>query len=101
MVTENQDSDYYTVEVARDLPLSEQLHKANIKICHDVNANVKVFLEDIQFRNGETNRVEDKVRAKLAISFQPSAISWKLYELRVICLRRHWVITLTLLFVVS
>jgi hypothetical protein len=52
MVTENQDPDYYTVEVARDLPLSEQLHKANIKICHDVNANVKVFLEDIQFRNG-------------------------------------------------
>jgi hypothetical protein len=52
MVAENQDSDYYTVEVACDLPLSEQLHKANIQICHDVNANVKVFLEDIQFRNG-------------------------------------------------
>ena len=52
MVTENQDPDYYTVEVARNLPLSEQLHKANIKICHDVNANVKVFLEDIHFRNG-------------------------------------------------
>jgi hypothetical protein len=47
MVAENQDSDYYTVEVARDLPLSEQLHKANIQICHDVNANEKVFLEDI------------------------------------------------------
>jgi hypothetical protein len=52
MVTAKQDSDYYTVEVARDLPLSEQLHKANIQICHDVKANVKVFLEDIQFRNG-------------------------------------------------
>ena len=52
MVAEKQDSDYYTVEVARDLPLSEQLRKANSKICHDVKANVKVFLEDIQFRNG-------------------------------------------------
>ena len=52
MVSDTQDSDYYTVEVARDLPLSEQLHKANIQICHDVNANEKVFLEDIQFRNG-------------------------------------------------
>jgi hypothetical protein len=39
MVAENQDSNYYTVEVDRDLPLSEK-------------ANVKVFLEDIQFRNG-------------------------------------------------
>ena len=38
MVTVKQDSDYYTVEVARDLPLSEQLHKANIQICHDVTS---------------------------------------------------------------
>jgi hypothetical protein len=52
MVTAKQDSEYYTVEVARDLPLSEQLHKANKKICHDVKANVKVFLEDVYFRNG-------------------------------------------------
>lgn len=52
MVTAKQDSDYYTVEVARDLPLSEQLHMANNKICLDVKASVKVFLEDIQFRNG-------------------------------------------------
>ncbi len=34
------------------------------------------------------------------LSFQWSAISWKLDEFRVICLRRHWVITLTLSFVV-
>ena len=52
MAGAKQESDYYTVEVARDLPLSEQLHKANNKICHDVKANEKVFLEDIQFRNG-------------------------------------------------
>ena len=52
MAATKQASEYYTVEVARDLPLSEQLHKANIQICHDVNANEKVFLEDILFRNG-------------------------------------------------
>ena len=52
MVTAKQDSEYYTVEVARDLPLAEQLHKANVQLCHDVNASVKLFLEDIQFRNG-------------------------------------------------
>ena len=52
MVTNTPDSDYYTVEVARDLSLAEQLHKANIQLCQDVNASVKVFLEDIQFRNG-------------------------------------------------
>ena len=52
MVTAKQDSEYYTIEVARDLPLSEQLRKANSKICHDVKTNVKVFLEDIHFRNG-------------------------------------------------
>ena len=52
MVAGTQDSDYYTVEVARDLPLAEQLREANIQLCHDVNASVKLFLEDIQFRNG-------------------------------------------------
>ena len=51
-VADTQDSDYYTVEVARDLPLAEQLHEANIQLCHDVNASVKLFLEDIQFSNG-------------------------------------------------
>jgi len=43
--------------------------------------------------SGETNRVEDKVQSKISYQpfdklrtgFQPSAISWKLYELRVIC----------------
>ena len=52
MVAENQDSNYYTIEVARDLPLSEQLHKPTLQISHDDNANEKVFLEDIQFRTG-------------------------------------------------
>ncbi len=52
MAATKQDSEYYTIEVARDLPLSEQLHMANSKICLDVKASVKVFLEDIQFRNG-------------------------------------------------
>jgi hypothetical protein len=52
MPAEKQDSDYYTVEVARDLPLSEQLHKANTQLCFEVSAEEKVFLEDVQFRNG-------------------------------------------------
>ena len=52
MVTEKQDSDFYTVEVTSDLPLAEQLHRVNIQLCHDVNASVKLFLEDIRFRNG-------------------------------------------------
>ena len=52
MPAEKQDSDYYTVEVARNLPLSEQIHKANIQLCYDVSASEKVFLEDIRFRNG-------------------------------------------------
>jgi len=31
MVTENQDSDYYTVEVARDLPLSEHFIRPTLR----------------------------------------------------------------------
>ena len=52
MSVEEQDFHYYTVEVARDLPLSEQLHKANNQLCYVVGANERVFLEDIHFRNG-------------------------------------------------
>ena len=52
MVAEKQDSHYYTVKVAGDIPLAEQLHKANIQLCYDVSADEKVFLEDIRFRNG-------------------------------------------------
>ena len=52
MAAENQDSNYYTIEVARDLPLSEQLHKANAQLCFEVSVHEKLFLEDIRFRNG-------------------------------------------------
>ena len=52
MPAEKQDSNYYTVEVARDLPLSEQVHRANNQLCYNVDINEKVFLEDIHFRNG-------------------------------------------------
>ena len=52
MVAENQDSNYYTIEVPRDLPLSEQLHKANAQLCFEVSVQEKLFLEDIQIRNG-------------------------------------------------
>jgi hypothetical protein len=47
-----QDRNYYTVEVASDLPLAEQIHMANLQLCYDVSSNEKVFLEDITFRNG-------------------------------------------------
>ena len=52
MPAAKQDSEYYTVEVARNLPLSEQLYEANAKLCFEVGADEKVFLEDIRFRNG-------------------------------------------------
>ncbi|UCG12271.1 MAG: hypothetical protein JSU72_17510 [Deltaproteobacteria bacterium] len=47
-----EDSDYYTIEVPRDLPLAEQLHQANTRLCFEVSATKKVFLEDVRFRNG-------------------------------------------------
>jgi len=46
MPVKKQDSDYYTVEVARDLPLSEQLHRANSKLSFEVSAEERIFLED-------------------------------------------------------
>lgn len=52
MPAEKQDSNYYTVEVARDLPLSEQLREANTQLCFEVSVEEKLFLEDISFRNG-------------------------------------------------
>jgi hypothetical protein len=52
MVAKNQDSNYYTIEVNRDIPLSEQLHKANAQLCFELRVEEKVFLEDIQFKNG-------------------------------------------------
>ena len=42
--------------------------------------------------SGEMNRVEDEFQAKLAIGYQPSAISWKLYELRFICCKLKFAI---------
>jgi len=52
MSDEKQNSECYTIEVARDLPLAEQLHKANIQLCHDLSVKEKVFLEGIRFSNG-------------------------------------------------
>jgi len=52
MPTKNEDSNYYTIEVDRDIPLSEQLHKANAQMCFELRVQEKVFLEDIQFKNG-------------------------------------------------
>lgn len=52
MPVQNQDSNYYIIEVACDLPLSEQLRKANAQLCFEVSVRDKLFLEDIRFRNG-------------------------------------------------
>jgi hypothetical protein len=52
MLAKDQDSTYYTVEVARDLPLPEQLRKANAQMCFELRVEEKVFLEDIDFKNG-------------------------------------------------
>ena len=52
MSTEKQEVDHCTVEVARDLPLSEQLHRANTQLCFEVSAKERMFLEDVRFRNG-------------------------------------------------
>jgi hypothetical protein len=52
MPTIDQNTDYYTIEVASNLPLSEQLHTANAQVCFEVSVREKLFLEDIRFRNG-------------------------------------------------
>ena len=52
MPAEKQDLNYCTVEVAGDLPLSEQIHMANLQLCYHVSSSEKVFLEDITIRNG-------------------------------------------------
>ncbi len=52
MPTEEQDTRIYTVEIGRNLPLSEQLHEANAQICFEAADDEKVRLEEIGFRNG-------------------------------------------------
>ena len=52
MPTEEQDTRFYTVEIGRNLPLSEQLHKVNAQICFEAANDEKVRLEEIGFRNG-------------------------------------------------
>jgi len=52
MTTKYQDSSHYSVEVACDLPLREQLRKANAQMCFELQVEEKVFLEDIHFTNG-------------------------------------------------
>ncbi len=52
MPTEEQDTRFFTVEIARNLPLSEQLHEANAQICFEAADDEKVLLEEIGFRNG-------------------------------------------------
>jgi hypothetical protein len=52
MPTEEQDTRFYSVEIDRNLPLSEQLHEANAQICSEAAGDEKVLLEEIGFRNG-------------------------------------------------
>ena len=52
MLAKDQDSTYYTIEVARDLPLSEQLRKVNAQMCFELPVEEKVFLEEVHFKNG-------------------------------------------------
>jgi hypothetical protein len=52
MPTEEQDTRFYSVEIDRNLPLSEQLHEANAQICFEAADDEKVLLEEIGFRNG-------------------------------------------------
>ncbi len=43
---------FYVVEIARNLPLSKQIHQANAQICSEAAGDEKVLLEEIGFRNG-------------------------------------------------
>ena len=52
MLAHDQDSGHYTIEVARDLPLSEQLRKVNAQMCFELPVEEKVFLEEVHFKNG-------------------------------------------------
>ena len=52
MPAEEQDTRFYTVEIARNLPLSEELHEANDQICFEAADDEKVLLEEIGFQNG-------------------------------------------------
>jgi len=52
MLTEKKDAQFYTVEVGRDLPLSEQLREANDQLCLGLRSEETVLLEDIRVRDG-------------------------------------------------
>ena len=52
MLVNDQDPSHYTIEVARDLPLAEQLRKVNAQMCFELPVEEKVFLEDVHFING-------------------------------------------------
>ena len=52
MLAKDENSNHYTIEVARDLPLSEQLRKVNAQMCFELRVEEKVFLEDVHFKNG-------------------------------------------------
>ena len=52
METRKKDERYYSVKIMSSLPLSEQLHEANVLICTEAAEDESVFLERMQTRNG-------------------------------------------------
>ena len=53
METEKRDERYCTIKIIRMLPLAEQLHQANARICTEAAEDENVLLERMQTRNGD------------------------------------------------
>jgi hypothetical protein len=52
MEIERSDERYYSVKIKRNLPLADQLHKANAVICTETAEDESVFLERSETQNG-------------------------------------------------
>ena len=52
MEIKKNDERFYSVKVMSSLPLSEQLHKANVLLCNEAADDESVFLERFETQNG-------------------------------------------------
>lgn len=52
METGKKDERYFSVYINRSLPLTEQLHQANVLVCNEAEEGESVFLEGSETRNG-------------------------------------------------
>ena len=52
MEIKKSDERYYSVKVMSNLPLSEQLHEANVLLCTEAAKDESVFLERSETQNG-------------------------------------------------